>query len=1228
MTAPPRLLGLRLHGFKSFAERTVLEFGGGISAIVGPNGSGKSNLADALRWALGEQGRTLRTRKSEDVVFAGSERRAALGMADVTLIIDNADGLLPVEYSVLELGRRLYRSGENDYLLNRNRIRLRDLVDLLDAAHLADNAFLFIGQGMVDQALSLRPEERRPLFEEVAGVRRHERRRRRAEEQLAEADANLARVLDIVGELRPRVRRLAAQAEQQSTRESAGRDLVGAILLGAHARWHGAYRDATARATERTTATDDAATARSALLAADAETATASTWLASRTTAEVDRRVDHDAARAALARHELEETRLVAGLEAVDRDRQRLEAERAAAQADLDVQRRLLAGPVPPRDADSDARASEADRELADALRELAELRSTTRARGEALASIRRADAARAAELEAARRRSADAARRLQEERSAGGVAASRQAAEEARCDVARRSLATAIGGEAAAVSLRESARAAAEQADGLAESGRERATAAAARVASTEARLTAERARLDEDERRPIARAARRLGGRRIDAGLDVDPAFRLAVELALGGAVRGYVVPRTAIGPLSAERGVLAPESARSRHEPRSAALEPDAAAVVGRARALGGGPLIDAIRSDPEGIASRIVAAVCWVPDLPALLEIQPHLPAGRMAVVRDGTAMADPHTVVLGRPDGIVERRDLVTRLETELAAVTSERDARREEMDAAAAAETSARRAVDAARAAESAAAIARRRAEDEERAASRSVEAATREALWHAAQRERLEVEDERARSVVAGVEAAGAETARTPGDDADGGTETNAAALATWEARLVELRERRDRLAAERDERDATRREIEARRARAEAAIELDADRLARGAREADGLAEREHRLRESLGELRSQLAAARDREQRAASELDELRAAAAEDRRRLESAELAVIAARERARAADERSRATEVAELEARLGLESLRESLLVELGGLGDVGLRVLVEAAPSAGPRSPADHDIEAALGTVLSAWATMAPPTDIPSGARLAQLRRRFHDLGAADPSAVEEFAEVRSRLEALETQERDLRAAIDDTRRLIADLATMVADQFRTTFQALERAFDARFQQLFGGGSARLALTDPDDLSATGVEIVARPPGKKAGTLAILSGGERALTAVALLFAMLEVRPVPFCVLDEVDAALDEANVGRFADALRSLADRTQFIVITHNRGTIEAADALYGVTVGDDSVSRVISLRLDEATAIAARSGEGRSGEGRPVAVGERMGVAARPG
>ena len=296
--AEPRLLALRLQGFKSFAERTSVEFGPGISAVVGPNGSGKSNLADALRWALGEQGRALRSRKSEDVIWAGSEKRAAQGMADVTLVLDNADGLLPVDFQVLELGRRLYRSGENDYLLNKSRIRLRDLVDLLDAAHLADNAFLFIGQGMVDQALALRPEERRPLFEEVAGVRRHERRRRRAEEQLVESEANLARVEDILGELRPQARRLAAQAEQQASRETTADELATALLATMHTRWHdAAARLATADA-ERDGASRAVDRAMGELAAAETAAAALSAELGVRAALERERREAHDAARA------------------------------------------------------------------------------------------------------------------------------------------------------------------------------------------------------------------------------------------------------------------------------------------------------------------------------------------------------------------------------------------------------------------------------------------------------------------------------------------------------------------------------------------------------------------------------------------------------------------------------------------------------------------------------------------------------------------------------------------------------------------------------------------------------------------------------------------------------------------------------------------------------------------------------------------------------------------
>ena len=346
------------------------------------------------------------------MIFAGSDRRAALGMADVTLVLDNADGLLPVDYSVLELGRRLYRSGENDYLLNKQRVRLRDLVDLLDAAHLADNAFLFIGQGMVDQALALRPEERRPLFEEVAGVRRHERRRRKAEDQLAESETNLARVEDILDELRPQARRLAAQAEQQATRLSAGEELAEALIVAAHGRWYEAAGRASETGIRRDRERTEADRAMAALQAAEEVAAGVAVELAERAEAEREHREAHDAARTLLTNLQLREARLAGDLEAIERDRIRLVDERAAAEADLAIQRRALAQPLPPRQLDLDGAVADAERALADALGELGALRAARQTQGDEAAALRRAEAARQAEAETARRRLADAERR------------------------------------------------------------------------------------------------------------------------------------------------------------------------------------------------------------------------------------------------------------------------------------------------------------------------------------------------------------------------------------------------------------------------------------------------------------------------------------------------------------------------------------------------------------------------------------------------------------------------------------------------------------------------------------------------------------------------------------------------------------------------------------------------------------------------------------------------
>jgi chromosome segregation protein len=1197
--AAPRLLALRVQGFKSFAERTNVEFGAGVSAIVGPNGSGKSNLADALRWALGEQGRALRSRKAEDVIWAGSEKRSAQGMADVTLVLDNADGLLPVDFQVLELGRRLFRSGENEYLLNKQRIRLRDLVDLLDAARLADNAFLFIGQGMVDQALALRPEERRPLFEEVAGVRRHERRRRKAEEQLVESEANLARVDDILAELRPQARRLAAQAEQQATRSSVGEELAAALIAATHARWHESAARLAA-ATERRTETEaEAARAMADLETSERAAGALASELAARADLERERRDAHETARATLTTLQLRDGRSGADLEALDRDRRRLVDERAAAEAEAATQRRAMSAPVPERDIELDAAVSEAERELSEALAELAALRSAPGAGGDELAAVRRAEAARAAEDETARRRLAEAERRAAEERSAADTSAARRDEVVATAEGAARAFEFAGAAERTAHGAVEAARVVLDAATADRIAATERAAAAAIAVASLRGRVGGLAAQLDEDERRPIARAARRTGGRRLDEDLAIDPELRGAAEAALADRARAYLVAADRVSGLAGERGRLLVEERLNEGEPGADAATRRCLDAVA---AAGGGRLADAVRRDASGAARRLLARAVWLPDLDACLALQPVLPAGWVAVTRDGSAVVDDTGVALGAPDSVLDRRAEHTRLSADLERLAAELASLESTAGDASTRADQARAALETARADEARLIGDRRRAEEADRIAKREAEAVSREAAWHAAQVARLDAEVARLREATA--PEGDREDAAAP---TDSGADAARDALGAWETRAAELRARRDRLAEQSSGHEATRRDAEHRRARAEAAATMAEERIARADREGAGLVERESALLAERDALREEIASATIAERDAREALQALHAEDAADRARLAEAERAASTARERLRAADERARAADHAELEARLGLESLREGVLVELAGMGELGSTSLGAVMTTASATSDDEElgdaqALEAALTVAAERWASEPPVDAVPSPVRLAQLRRRYHELGAANPFAVEEYAELKDRLEGLETQGNDLREAIVKTRELIAELDTMIAEQFRTTFAALESAFERRFEQLFDGGFAKLSLTDPSDLGSTGVEIVARPPGKKPQALAMLSGGERALTAVALLFAMLEVRPVPFCVLDEVDAALDEANIGRFAEALRSLADRTQFVVITHNRGTIESADALYGVTVGDDSVSRVISLRLDEAQALAS--------------------------
>ena len=587
---------------------------------------------------------------------------------------------------------------------------------------------------MVDQALSLRPEERRPLFEEVAGVRRHERRRRKAEEQLVESESNLSRVEDILAELRPQVRRLAAQAEQQASRSTIGEELTAALLLNAHARWNEVSTrasEATARG-ERARSEVDAAMAD--LTEAEGVASAVADALSARARVEAERREGHDLARAALTALQLSDGRLTSELEAIGRDRTRLASERDGAEADAVRQRRALAAPIPSRDADLERAVGEAERALAEALAELGTLRAATQAKGEELAAVRRAEAVRTAELETARRRLAESERQHTQERAQAAASAERRDALEAALAEARSALAVAIEAERVAVEARERARETVESSEALRAGAADRAARLNSMAATARGRLQSLEARIAEDEARGIARAAKRHGGRRVDDDLVVEPAFRAAVEAALAGATRAYVVAAAAVTDLGAERGLVVVEERTGAGPGPADARERrfrDALATAG------GGILADAVGRDGAGVARRLLAHAAWLPDLAACLAIQSDLPSGWIVVPRDGSAVVGDLTVSLGAADPILERRAEVTSVAADVSRLDAEAATAAAESETATETATTARAALEDARQTESAATTARRRAEETERAAARDLELVAREAAWH-----------------------------------------------------------------------------------------------------------------------------------------------------------------------------------------------------------------------------------------------------------------------------------------------------------------------------------------------------------------------------------------------------------------------------------------------------------------------------------------------------------
>jgi chromosome segregation protein len=1194
---------LEIQGFKTFASRTVFEFRPGITAVVGPNGSGKSNLADAVRWVLGEQSlAALRCKRSEELIYSGGGRRAPAGLAEVSLTIANADRLLPLDFDEVTVTRRATRSGDSEYFLNRARVRLRDL---LEATEALGGSYTIINQGLVDAALTLRPEERRRLFEDAAEIGGFELRKAEAARRLRETEGNLNRIADVLAELEPRLRALKRQAAQARQHRE-----LSAELHALQERFY-AEQWRLARSLSARTAAEVARLERELDLARGAQAGAAAELAA--------RRGALRASRDELGQLHQESSELHRRAEAAQRELA-VGNERAAALArrgeDLDRRRNELAL----RRQEAEAARGEAAAAVAREEAELDERRQALRAAEAEQAAAEAGRRALAQELRQAQDGALSAARALAEQRARGEQLAA-QAARLAR-DAAE--LDAAVAGAGEGVARAQAQVEAASAALGQAEAARQEAAAAeqaaraeldelrAARAAADEERAAARRALADAEARLDsLSRLARsyagafggvkaamqwaeragRTGFALVQSIIRTPAELETAVEVALGSRLQNIVVERwedaeDAIAELKrggAGRATFMPlDTVRGGREE---SVRADGAAVLGVAA--------DLVEYDAryEPVARQLLGRVLIVRDLATARAELRRVGGGWTIVTLAGEQVSSGGSVTGGaatKESGALRRERELRELPGQVAAARAalERaEARRVELEGRAAS-------------------LAGRLRELEGRAREGQRQLDQARAAVEAAQRRQSQAEQERSW--------AGQRRERLAADSAALAAQREAAALALGEAEaaaaraeatLAELRGRQE--AQAQTDRAAQERLATLRAAAGAAEGQLRAGRSLLAAHEqtlslvARQEAEGEQGLA-ALAAEREALAAAHERVEAAHRELlaqiDALRARIdpAEAALRADEARLAELEQAEAAATAAllEREGAHGRAALDAQRA-QDRQEALFERAAADGvDVTLAEIGDDAQSPDPQSPhLQAEIEA--------------------------LKTKILRLGAVNPLALEEYEEAAERQRFLGGQVADLREAGATLLELIAELDQAMASRFIATFNAVAAEFEQCFVRLFGGGSAKLVLTTAQAAEGEGgegeggaapagkvqgVEIVARPPGKKQQSISLLSGGERTLTAAALLFAILTVNPSPFCILDETDAALDESNVGRFRDALQALTAQTQFILITHNRGTIEAADTLYGVTMGDDGGSKVISLRVEEYVAAGA--------------------------
>lgn len=1152
-----KLQSLQLHGFKSFADRTTLDFREGVTAIIGSNGSGKSNIADAIRWVLGEQrASVMRGSKMEEVIFQGTARRRPLNFAEVTLLFDNEAGRVPVPQTELEIARKVFREGGSEYSLNRTACRLRDIHNLLRDTGLGSNAYAVIEATMIDTLLSDRAEERRALFEEAAGIGKYKDSRKAATRRLDAAEADLTRLEDLISEVESKVRSLSRQRRKAERHRELRKRRLDLEVAIAQQEVASLERDI-ARGEGRRKELEETTRVSSG----DRSTAEAIVEERRIEAAELGRQRTRESARLEAVRSELDR-----------REREAMLADERRANAETRLQQIVAErGGLESRQASLAEEIEAAAAKRGEASQAVAEARSNAESKGRENQQIKQGLAEARTGAESAASRARELAREIATaEGQRGGAERRRRDALERQQEATER----LAGLSEQLADLTDQTELWQSQADDV----RERLDAAVA--VAEKARESVESLRGREQRARDEARAAEdRLST--LTSQVDAREALERSYE-GFSPAVAAIMANR---GDFPGVRGPLADylEEQGSRTEGVESYLGSLLQALViedlATARELRrwfheeweeGGSLLmlplDVVgEGDPSG--NR------WVDRLLAGLEIVDSDP---LESVHLGTPRIGPRgdlidargvirLVEQGDAQGILGRRAALRELREQRAEALRQRDARLEEREklrsALQEAEEDLVRADEARRTVEGELKVAeldaaahrerRQRLQQEKATLEEAVRSSETEATLAAEQLEQLEQ-----RLVQLGQEI---EHATVAEDEARGRL---AELERQWDAAREEEAELRVTLArAESELREVEQRvrSAEAARTAAEARAETilkEAEELRAGLENYASVKDR------TAGEIQ-QYFQQRDEATGALALIDARLAEV--DTELSELGERARVARRTEGEANEERHR-IDLELAEARSKLERVRERLEVEWNK-----------------PWSALAAEAEPIEEGTLEEWRH-----------ELRTATQDLEGLGLVNMLALEEHAEESRRLEFLEGQRADLVEARDNLVAAIREINKTAREVFESTFETVRTNFQRTFQSLFQGGECDIWLADPDDPLEADVEIQASPVGKKTQRIHLLSGGERTLTALALLFALYLVKPSPFCVLDEVDAPLDESNVGRFIQLLRDFKHETQFIVITHNPRTMEAADWVYGVTMEEAGVSSIVGVEL----------------------------------